>query len=118
MAITARTIETAVEAFNEIAEQAGTNEFADLLQPSWRGTVNSVELPGVGPATYVDGKLPREGGGEEIFLIFTVADTLGSVYFRMTGYYTSYEGAEWGEATFEEVRPEEKTITVYVPAKA
>ncbi len=56
----------------------------------------------------VDGKPPAEGGGENIFAVIKVGDQ----FFKKTGYYASHYGSEW-DGDLTEVRPVEKTVTVY-----
>ncbi|XVU22559.1 hypothetical protein ACQPZJ_35565 [Actinoplanes sp. CA-054009] len=58
--------------------------------------------------TYTGG----EGGGEDIEMIFEISDGLFTRYFRKTGYYYSYDGSNW-DGGFSEVKPAQKTITVY-----
>lgn len=59
-------------------------------------------------AEYIDSKIPAEGGGESIFVIFKV----GSQFYRKSGYYLSHDGSYW-DGDLEEVTPTEKLVTVY-----
>lgn len=93
----------------EAIEAYGTEDFIDSM--TWGES--KVDLGEVGEAVYVDGKLGREGGGEDIWFVFSVGDS----FFRMEGFYTSYDGSSWEGATPERVFPQEKTITVYVSAE-
>lgn len=55
-----------------------------------------------------------EGAGEHAERVFKYVKENGeAIYARITGWYSSYEGTEWREK-IEEVKPEQKTITVYV----
>lgn len=36
-----------------------------------------------------------------------------NVYYKMDGYYSSYEGFDWSDSDWVQVNPVEKTITVY-----
>ncbi len=53
-----------------------------------------------------------EGGGDEAVRVFKFIDH-GGICVKITGYYSSYEGTEWN-GDWKEVKPQEKTITVYV----
>lgn len=61
------------------------------------------------PITYEACKRGSEGGGENIWVVFKYKNNL----YRLTGYYDSYNGEEWGEGDIETVISKEKTITVY-----
>ena len=61
------------------------------------------------PAVFIDGETGREGGGENIWVVFQVGET----FFRKTGYYNSWEGSDWSYGDLEIVVPKEKLITVY-----
>lgn len=50
-----------------------------------------------------------EGEGEEYYLIFSVEDQ----FFKVEGYYTSWNGANWDSAEVEEVEPVEVLVTQY-----
>ncbi len=64
----------------------------------------------VGPFKQVYSK-GGEGQGEEWFAVTLFEDH--DVYIRVDGFYTSYDGTSFDCAEFREVRPQEKTITVY-----
>jgi hypothetical protein len=115
MSVTAAQVQAAVEArrermedfeerFGQLSdeEQALVEEveLAEQLQWNKKGT----ELPEVGTAYFVD----YEHINEDLILIFKVGDQ----FFKMTGFYSSYDADEW-EDTITEVTPREKTITVY-----
>lgn len=51
-----------------------------------------------------------EGKGETYYKIYHFVDH--NVYIQINGYYSSYNGAEFEDAPYE-VKPVEKTITVY-----
>ena len=85
-------------------------------QRNWKGEVYSEEdlrlvldIDGQKEyAEFIDGKMPREGGGEDVWIIVGV----GTQLFRKYGYYASHYGTDW-DGSFEEVTPVEKVITVY-----
>jgi hypothetical protein len=123
MSITAREVQTAIEAYNEQVYKYN-NENAN----SWRegfvqtlldGTVYNpqtqkfdelkAELPGLGEVTLVDSKPGQEGGGEDIWVVFLIGDQL----FKLTGWYGSWDGSNWEEGEVFEVVAEEKIVVVY-----
>jgi len=67
---------------------------------------------GLGPIEAVT-QVGGEGQGDEWYIIFYFTDH--NVYLKCDGYYQSYNGTEfydgWGDCY--EVKPQEKTITVY-----
>ena len=54
-----------------------------------------------------------EGQGDYAAFVFQVGDQL----FRKEGFYASHYGFEF-DGDFDEVRPAEKTVTVYEPVKS
>lgn len=52
-----------------------------------------------------------EGKGESWSVVRHFVDH--NVYIRLDGFYTSYDGTDFGEDELVEVFPKEKTITVY-----
>lgn len=54
-----------------------------------------------------------EGEGEYVERVFAVKDgDEALVYFRITGFYSSYNGTDWDDG-FSIVEPYQKTITLY-----
>lgn len=51
-----------------------------------------------------------EGGGDHSEKVIHFKDH--DVYIRVTGFYSSYDGTDW-DNDWSEVKPKEKTITVY-----
>lgn len=76
-------------------------------------------VEGLGYVEVVDAVGNSEGEGEYTHVIFSVVSPLpnnGDVrYFKMQGYYMSYDGTTW-DGPFTEVTPVEKTIIDYVDA--
>lgn len=52
-----------------------------------------------------------EGLGDTVRVVVHFPED--DLYFKSEGSYASYDGSDWSDADWEEVRPKEKTITVY-----
>jgi hypothetical protein len=65
-------------------------------------------VEGVGVAFETIDEYGGEGKGDDAWVVIKIGDQL----FRKEGYYASHYGYEW-DGDVEEVRPVEKTITVY-----
>jgi len=105
----------------EVAEKV--NEFDDeqrVSQEYWEGTYeelknygwsssgkNAIEVPGLGELEYVD-EYGGEGKGDDYWVVFKI----GEQYFRVDGWYASYDGGELDGEPYE-VSPKEQTITTY-----
>jgi len=64
----------------------------------------------LGPWTEVDQHGGEgEGGSYHTVKHFTKHD----VYIRLDGFYTSYDGTDFSDYELQEVKPQQKTITVY-----
>lgn len=50
-----------------------------------------------------------EGDGEERFVVMSIGDQ----FFKVSGYYASWDGSNWDDATPVEVVPVEKTVIVF-----
>ena len=90
----------------------GAQHFGDAL--NWANQNAPVDIDGVN-FYVVDGKFGEEGGGENIWIVFHVEgqDTL----YRITGFYSSYDGSEWGAEGIEEVEARPKVIQEYFAVK-
>jgi hypothetical protein len=114
MSVTTKQVEAAIEARNERMDDLEeryddlTEEEKELLEEEFSEQIQwgdkTVELPEVGTASYVD----YEHINEDLTLIFKI----GEQFFKITGFYSSYDADEW-ETEVTEVVPKEKTITVY-----
>jgi len=94
------------EALRAYKNNDGIEEFVEDL--TWNK--KTADLGSLGVATHADSKVGIEGEGEHIWLVFE----LGGSFYRLTGYYNSYDGSNWDEyGDLEEVKPVQKTITVY-----
>lgn len=54
-----------------------------------------------------------EGQGDKLWAVFSVKTGDETQYFRMSGWYASYDGFNW-DGDLEEVKAQEKTIIVWV----
>ena len=70
------------------------------------------ETEELGKAPIVDEEGDCEGGGD-YSMVIRYFENFG-IYIKETGYYSSYHGTDWNN-DFEEVKPVQKTITVYEP---
>lgn len=99
---------TTEEIENAVAEREEGDGWFDL---DWAENGHKVKVTLQGEETEVekvDGKPSAEGGGEHVYIILKAGDQ----FFEKTGYYASHYGTDWdGDVT--EVRPVEKTMTVY-----
>ncbi|HEU4967294.1 MAG TPA: hypothetical protein VFT53_07565 [Candidatus Saccharimonadales bacterium] len=76
----------------------------------------SVPVPGLGNVSLAE-SFGGEGQGDQYYLVFKVEfDTSGIVmdtrYYRVDGYWASYDGGEY-DGPFYEVQPVEKMVTFY-----
>jgi len=54
-----------------------------------------------------------EGQGEYAERVYEHDNDGEMIYFKITGFYSSYDGTDW-DSDIQRVTPQEKTITVYV----
>lgn len=81
----------------------------------WDYEITEAELEGIGHVKVID-NVGGEGEGDHRHLVFQLTPTDGNEevqYFKLDGYYSSYAGTEWDDSDLYEVRPKQKTITVY-----
>jgi len=114
MSFTLAEIKSAIDQYEVDREENEDTPFAEtLIEGDWSlprdQRKQEVELPGIGTAVYVDAKSGAEGGGEDIWVVFKI----GERFFRLNGYYASYDGSNWGESGLDEVTPKEKVVTVF-----
>lgn len=64
----------------------------------------------LGEIEEVDSKGGYEGGGEYAMRVMYFKNH--DVYLKLEGVYYSYHGTDWDDS-LQEVRPKEKTVTVY-----
>lgn len=97
---------------NDDRYSGGAQHFGESL--SWRDAKTPVDVDGVN-FYVVDGKFGQEGEGENIWIVFHVEgyDTL----YRMSGFYSSYDGSEWSAENIEEVESRPKVIQEYFAVK-
>ena len=70
-------------------------------------------LSKIGNGEIVHEKGGYEGEGEEVIRVIFLKDH--NIYFKIGGFYSSYNGTDW-ESTISQVTPKEKTITVFEKA--
>ncbi len=86
-----------------------------LKENEYLGSYFAYELEGtthdlLGKIEEVDSEGDYEGGGEYAMKVLHFVDH--DVYLKLEGAYYSYNSTEWDDE-LKEVRPQEKTITVY-----
>lgn len=74
------------------------------------GDFDSKDVPGLGEFKKVD-QHGGEGQGEKWWSVKYFKDH--DVYIKTNGFYTSYNGTDFEDGYGEEVRPVEKTITIF-----
>ena len=94
---------TTEEEAAEALEAYGIDEFIEEM--AWGDGERTVDLGDLGDATFVAGKLGEEGGGEDIWFVFSVGDS----FFRIEGFYNSYDGSSWEGSEIERVFPRKKS---------
>ena len=92
--------------FKEIVEQLNKSVTKDGFI---HGDFNSEDI-GLGKSEEVD-SYGGEGQGGTYFTVVYFIDH--DVYVKLDGYYTSYDGVDTNDYDYTEVKPQEKTITVY-----
>lgn len=80
----------------------------------WNEEVTEAEFEGVGKFEVVQVK-GGEGQGDRATVVFRFvpAGSDSTLYFRVDGYYTSYDGVDFSYSTLREVQLKEKVIKVY-----
>lgn len=89
-----------VESWQEIKWETDNARALDI-------TIDDVTLPVIKIEDF-----GGEGRGDDYWVVIQV----GEQYFQMSGYYTSHSGGDF-DGGLEEVRPVQKTITVYESAR-
>ena len=55
-----------------------------------------------------------EGQGDKRYVVFSIDTEDGRHFYKVEGYYASWDGTTWDDLTPFRVFPREKTITEYV----
>ena len=84
-------------------DEEGPQELFD----TWRSDPQPVETPW-GPAVSVE-DFGGEGQGDHAHVVVK----LGDQYFKIDGYYSSWEGTDWSYDEWYEAKPVEKTVIEY-----
>jgi hypothetical protein len=66
----------------------------------------------LGTVTIV-GHLSDPNDRDNVHVVVKLDNDNGTTYYRADGYYSSWEGSDWGDAEFYEVKPVEVTNTEY-----
>lgn len=91
------------------------NDETKKREPLPEDEIEYVEFPGIGRIEMVE-SFGGEGEGDQYWFVFKITDADGNVrFFRRNGWYASFNGGYYDGPT-EEVKPAEKTITVWVKA--
>lgn len=93
-------------------EQHGYNQFAEDLRNqknAYDYKNKATYVVGLGQVRTVDEVTQFEEGS--VWIVFQTEND--ETLFRLSGYYDSYEGAEWAYGTVTEVEAREITTTVY-----
>ena len=94
-----------VDVFEKHGVKKGEFAYNDISD----NIVASIEAE-VGPWTEID----QHGGSDEGPTWWTVKYfSKHDVYIKLSGYYSSYNGTDFDEYDYQEVKPTEKTITIY-----
>ncbi len=105
---TGEVAETVHEVWNEFYENLSSKEYVERnAGKSWGSTP---VLPS-GPAYTVE-DFGGEGQGETRYVVFSV----GEQFFRVDGYYASWDGTTWEDPAPYEVKPVEVTVIDYQKA--
>lgn len=86
------------------------NKWRDIENPSSKELTEFLGFIGLGEIEEVE-QYGGEDMGSEYYVVQYFKDH--DVYIRTDGYYSSYNGTDWEDGYGCEVRPKEKTITVY-----
>lgn len=104
-----------IDQLSEAIRTMSPDRFVTDLNPvsNWSREANSgtLMLPGVGQAEFVDAQFGSEGSGSEVWIVFNVKDEL----FKMTGFYSSWDGTDWNGYNIFRVEPEEVVMVIYRP---
>lgn len=94
----------------EIEEAVNDSDGYSELTSSWNDPITlNLELRGEEVTAFqVGGKLPCEGGGEDVDVVFRVGDQL----FKKWGAYYSHNGTDW-DGDLREVHAVERLVTFY-----
>lgn len=94
---------------SEVSDEEKVEYFSDAW-PEFQDYIygGSVELPSGNTATEVE-RFGGEGKGDTYYVVFQIGDK----FYRVDGYYSSWEGANWDSAEPYEVKPVEVTVIKY-----
>ncbi len=112
MSLTAKEVNDKVQKFDEErSSERYETVYQNLHDGEYGDKKNTVEVPGLPTLKYVD-SYGGEGQGDAYWVVFSVDNQ----FFRIDGWYASYDGGELDGELYE-VFPEEVTKTVYLRKK-
>lgn len=89
-----------------VAEVEGWHSF-------WGEEVTELDVEDFGHIEVVE-TTGGEGQGDHAHIVFKLTDVDGNEsFYKVDGYYSSYDGVDWDGSDLYSVTPREKTITVY-----
>ena len=88
--------------------QTALSEHVEGYWTEWFGGPGSAVVEGLGEVKVVSAE-GGEGQGDHAHIVFEVEGR----FFKLDGYYASFDGFDWSYSDLYEVVPKEKVITVY-----
>jgi hypothetical protein len=83
--------------------------YEDIEDPDW-GEIGSSLDTSVGEVKLIE-DVGGEGQGDHAHVVIQTVAT--GQFFRINGYYSSYDGTDWYDSELHEVQPVTKTVVVY-----
>jgi hypothetical protein len=111
MSYTAQQVSDAIKAQ---AEDWGYSGYQISQGTFWLEIGGPEVVPGIDGVIETVETRGGEGQGDQYVVVLKLTTTDDEVqYFRIDGYYSSYDGVDFSYADLYEVRPREKTIITY-----
>lgn len=77
-------------------------------------SVKPVNIPGMGTVNYVESGRDGDDFDSYVMVLKVTPESDSSPYLlRVSGYYSSWDGVDWGDATIEEVEVYEEVVKRY-----
>lgn len=101
--------------YQEIIDELKKQDIdAEKLDELGDGKGSDFSIQEIGEVEIVD-DYGGEGEGDTLYNVFFFKDH--NIYIQINGFYSSYDGCDWSYATWREVKPVEKLVTVYESIK-